>query len=129
MKIIHGSRMQSNDILVQTFLFKFTIPSCWDSIPLTLVLIVRDGGLSTLCHSLQVSLSTEAAKNVSWPWFLTVAFTGKFSYIYIYIYKHIYIYILYTYIYIYYIYIHIYIYTYIYIYIYICADNLNTLFM
>ena len=118
MKIIHGSRMQSNDILVQTFLFKFTIPSCWDSIPLTLVLIVRDGGLSTLCHSLQVSLSTEAAKNVSWPWFLTVAFTGKFSYIYIYIYKLIYIYIYYIHTYIFIIYTYIYIYIHIYIYIY-----------
>ena len=37
-------------LLVNLYLW-LTISSCYDSIPLTLVLIVRDGGLSTLCHS------------------------------------------------------------------------------
>ena len=47
---------------------------------------------------LQVCLSAEGAKNISWPWLyplrgwgsLTIAFTGKFVYIYIYIYIYIY---------------------------------------
>ena len=45
-----------------------TISSCYGSIPLTLVLIERDGGLSTLVSQLRVCLSAERAKNLSWPW-------------------------------------------------------------
>ena len=69
-----------------------TISSCYGSIPLTLRLMGRDAGLSALCHCrLQVRLSAEGAKNVSWPWLpllrgwgsLTMAFTGKFVYIWL----------------------------------------------
>ena len=35
---------------------------------------------------LQVCLSAESAKNVSWPWLYHLTSTGKFVYIYIYIY-------------------------------------------
>ena len=73
------------------------ISSCYGSIHLTLGLIGRDGGLSTLVSWLRVCLSAEGAKNVSWPWLfplqgwgsVTMALTGKFVYIYIYIYIYI----------------------------------------
>ena len=64
---------------------------------------------------LQVSLSAEGAKNVSWPlvspfqeWgSLTMTFTGNTGkFVYIYIYDYIYLYVLYIYIYMY-IYIYI----------------------
>ena len=94
-----------------------TISSCYGSIPLTLRLIGRDGGLSTpQLSQLWVCLSAKGAKNIFWHWLsplrvwgiLTMAFTGKFVYIFIYIY------ILYIYICMYiYICIHIYIYIYI----------------
>ena len=74
-----------------------TISSCCGSIPLTLGLIERGGGLNSFVSQLQVCLSAEGAINVSWPWLslirgwgsLTMAFTSKFIYIY-------YIYILQT---------------------------------
>ena len=70
--------------------------SCYDSIPLTLVLI-RRGGVLSICVVV-AGLLAEGAKNVSWPWLspfqrcgsLTMAFTAKFVYIYIYIYIYIY---------------------------------------
>ena len=37
--------------LLVSFYMHLTISSCYSSIPLALVLIWRDGGLSTLCHS------------------------------------------------------------------------------
>ena len=69
-----------------------TISSCYGS--LTIGLIGKDLGLSTLVSYLQVCLSTEVAKNVSWRWLsplprwgsLTMVLTRKFVYIYIYIY-------------------------------------------
>ena len=71
-----------------------TISSCYGSIHMTLGLIGRDGGLSTLVSWLRVCLSAEGAKNVSWPWLfplqgwgsVIMALNGKFVYIYIYIY-------------------------------------------
>ena len=64
------------------------------SIPLTLGLMGRDGGLNTLVSWLRICLSAEGTKNVFWPWLsplrglgsLTMALTGKFVCIYIYIY-------------------------------------------
>ena len=63
-----------------------TISSCYGSIPLTLKLIGRYGGLSTLVSYLEVSLSAASGKNVSCPWLsplqgwgsLTMTFTGRF---------------------------------------------------
>ena len=77
--------------LVSYIYIWLTISSCYGSIPLTLGLIVRDGGLSTLVSCLQVCLSVEGSKYVSCPWLsplwgwdsLTMALTGKFVYIYI----------------------------------------------
>ena len=72
-------------LLVNLYIW-LTISSCYGS--LTLGLIGRDGGLSTLMSKLWVCLSGEGAKNASWPWLspfrgwgsLTIAFTGKFVY-------------------------------------------------
>ena len=59
---------------------------------LTLGLIRRDGGLSTLCRSCGFACQQRELKTyVSWPWLsplqgwgsLAMAFTGKFVYIYI----------------------------------------------
>ena len=77
-------------LLVHLYIW-LTISSCCGSIPLTLGLIERGGGLNSLVSQLQVCLSAEGAINVSWPWLslirgwgsLTMAFTSKFIYIYI----------------------------------------------
>ena len=66
-----------------------TISSCYGSIPLTLGLIGRDGGLSTLCNSCGFACQQRVLKTFPGPGYwgiLTMAFTGKFVYIYIYIY-------------------------------------------
>ena len=78
-----------------------TISSCYGSIPLTLGLIGRDGGLSTLCHScgLACCLSAGGTKNVSWPWLsplrgwgcLTMSLIGKFVCVSLYVCVYIYI--------------------------------------
>ena len=68
---------------------RLTISSSYSSIPLTLVLIRKDDGLSTICHSCAVFVSSDGAKKVSWPWLslvqelgsLTMAFTAKFVYL------------------------------------------------
>ena len=76
-------------LLVNLYIW-LTISSCYGSIPLTLGLIGRDGGFTTLCHM-----------SLLWGWgSLTISLiTVKFAYniyiyIYIYIYIHIYLYIL-----------------------------------
>ena len=76
-----------------------TILSCYGSIPSTLGLIRRDGGLSTLCHSCEFACQQRVLKRFPWPWLsplrgwdsLTVAFTGKFVYLYLYLYLSIYL--------------------------------------
>ena len=44
-----------------------TISSCYDSIPLALGLIVRDGGLSTLCHSCRLACQQRMLKTFPDP--------------------------------------------------------------
>ena len=69
-------------LLVNLYIW-LTISSYYGSIPLTLGLVRRDGGLSTLCHSCEL-----AYQHVSWPWLsplrgwgsLTMAITSKFVY-------------------------------------------------
>ena len=81
-----------------------TISSCYGSIPLTLVLIGRDGGLSTLCHSCRFTSQQRVLKTfpgpgflrsedgVVWLWHLLVnLFKNLYMHIYIYIYIYIYI--------------------------------------
>ena len=116
-------------IYVTRVYISLTISSCYGSIPLTLGLIGRDGGLSTLCHSYGFACQQRVLKmfpgpdylrsedGVVWLWHPQVNL-----YICIYICKYIYIYIYMLYIYIcIYIYVYIYVYIYIYyIYIYIC---------
>ena len=80
------------------------ISSCCGSIPLTLGLIGRDGGLNTLCHSCgfacqQRVLNTlpgpgylHSEDGVVWLWH-SVAVVNLYIYTYIYIYLYIYIYI------------------------------------
>ena len=107
------------------------ISSCYGWITLTLGLIGRDGGLSTLCHTCGFACQQRVLKmfpgpgyrcsedGVVWPWHSLV---NLYIYIYIYIYMYIHIY---TYPRIYLIWeymrisLYVYIYTYIYIYIYI----------
>ena len=113
-------------IYVTSVYISLTISSCYGSIPLTLGLIWRDGGLSTLCHSYGFACQQRVLKTfpgpdylrsedgVVWLWHPQVNL-----YICIYICKYIYIYMLHIYICIYiYVYIYVYIYIY-YIYIYI----------
>ena len=81
------------------------ISSCCGSIPLTLGLIGRDGGLNTLCHSCgfacqQRVLNTlpgpgylHSEDGVVWLWH-SVAVVNLYIYTYIYIFIYIYIYIL-----------------------------------
>ena len=65
-----------------------TISSCYGSIPLTIVLMGRDGGWSTLVSQFLDCLSAEGDKNVSWPWLsllpgwgsLTITFSANFVY-------------------------------------------------
>ena len=47
-----------------------TISSCYVSISLTLVLIGRDGGLSTLCHSYLFDYQQRMLKTFAGPGFL-----------------------------------------------------------
>ena len=47
-----------------------TISSCSGSIPLTLVLIGRDGGLSTLCHSCGFACQQRMLKTFPGPAYL-----------------------------------------------------------
>ena len=81
-----AGRQHVKNLLVNLYIW-LTISSYYGSIPLTLELIGRDGGLSTVSQ-LQVSLSAEGAKNIFWPWLallqgqssLNMAFAGKFVY-------------------------------------------------
>ena len=113
-------------IYVTSVYISLTISSCYGSIPLTLGLIWRDGGLSTLCHSYGFACQQRVLKTfpgpdylrsedgVVWLWHPQVNL-----YICIYICKYI-IYIYVTYIHMYlYMFISMYIFIYI-IYIYIC---------
>ena len=64
--------------LTMTFTGKFvyiwlTISSCYGSIPLTLGLIGRDGGLSTLCHSCRFACQQRMLKHFL---FLVLAFSA-----------------------------------------------------
>ena len=65
----------------------FTISSCYGSIPLTLGLIERIGGLSTLCHSCRFACQHRVTKTFPGPSYLqgwgslTMTFAGKFVYI------------------------------------------------
>ena len=77
-------------LLVNLYIYIWLIiSSCYCSIPFTLELTRRDGGLSTLCHSCEVGLSAEGNQNVLWPWLsllqgwdiLAMTFTGKFVYV------------------------------------------------
>ena len=57
-----------------------TISSCYGSIPLTLGLTGRDGGLSTLCRSCGFAcFSAEGAKNVSCPWLSPLQGWGRLT--------------------------------------------------
>ena len=47
-----------------------TISSCYDSIPLTLVLIGKDGGLSTQCHSCRFDYQQRVLKPFPGPGYL-----------------------------------------------------------
>ena len=47
-----------------------TISSCYGSIPLTLGLIERDGGLSTLCHSSGFACQQRVLKSFPGPGYL-----------------------------------------------------------
>ena len=47
-----------------------TISSCYGSIPLNLVLIGRDGGLSTLCHSCGFACQQRVLKTFPGPGYL-----------------------------------------------------------
>ena len=47
-----------------------TISSCYGSIPLTLGLIGRDGGLSTLCHSCGFACQQRVLKTFPSPGYL-----------------------------------------------------------
>ena len=47
-----------------------TISSCYGSIPLTLGLIGRDGGLSTLCHSCGFACQQRVLKTFPGPGYL-----------------------------------------------------------
>ena len=83
--------------LVNLYIY-LTISSCYGSIPLTLGLIERDGGLSTLCHSCGFAYQQRVLKTflgpgylrsedgVVWLWHSLV---NLYIYIYIYIYIHI----------------------------------------
>ena len=71
--------------------------SCYGSIPLTLRLLRRDGGLSTLasCHSCEFpcqegELKPLPGSRIEHGKGLTMAFTGKFMCVCIYIYIYIY---------------------------------------
>ena len=64
--------------------------SCYGSIPLTLRLLGRDGGLSTLvsCHSCEFACQEGELKpipvsRIEYGKGLTMAFTGKFMFVYI----------------------------------------------
>ena len=74
-------------IYIFIYMYLLYIYSCCNgSIPWNLVLIGRDGGLSTVSW-LRVCLAGEGAKIVSWPWLcllrgwgsLIMAVTGKFE--------------------------------------------------
>ena len=73
--------------LLVNFYMWFTISSCYGSIPLTLGLIERIGGLSTLCHSCRFACQHRVIKTFPGPSYLqgwgslTMTFAGKFVYI------------------------------------------------
>ena len=52
------------------FFIWLTISSCYGSIPLALVLIVRAGGLSTLCHSCRLACQHRVLKPFPGPGYL-----------------------------------------------------------
>ena len=67
---------ESCKFILQPFLFCyiyyiwFTISSCYCSIPLTLVLIGRHGGLSTLCHICKFACQQKVLKTFPGPGYL-----------------------------------------------------------
>ena len=64
-----AGRQHVKNLLVNLCIW-LTISSCYGSIPLTLELIVRDGGLITLCHSCEFACQQRVLKTFPGPGYL-----------------------------------------------------------
>ena len=57
-------------IYIYIYIYTIHLASCYGSIPLTLGLIGRDGGLSTLCHSCGFAYQQRVLKTFPGPGYL-----------------------------------------------------------
>ena len=59
-----------NTFIHTTYIYMFIISSCYSTIPLALVLIGKDGGLSTVCHSCRFTCQQRVLKTFPDPGYL-----------------------------------------------------------